>query len=176
MNEETAVDLSPLEPERWETVVEATLRRVIDTPGWIAADLHVHAERPNVCNYIHLPVQHGNTDVLKRMRRTYTRDEYLALIDRALGVGGPLPLARPPHRQRRMDPSGLIGTLGITVTNETDSFLTPSEAADRLRVSKMTVYRIVHSGELPAVRVGRSFRVTEQDVNEYIKRSFYDAG
>lgn len=45
--------------------------------------LHVHAERPNVCNYIHLPVQHGNTDVLQRMRRTYTRDEYLALVDRA---------------------------------------------------------------------------------------------
>lgn len=45
--------------------------------------LHVHAERPNVCNYIHLPVQHGNTEVLARMRRTYTRDEYLALIERA---------------------------------------------------------------------------------------------
>ena len=45
-----------------------------------------------------------------------------------------------------------------------------------MRVSKMTVYRIVHSGDLPAVRVGRSFRVTEQDVNEYIKRSFFDAG
>ncbi|NNE70589.1 MAG: MiaB/RimO family radical SAM methylthiotransferase, partial [Rhodothermales bacterium] len=45
--------------------------------------LHVHAERPNVCNYIHLPVQHGNTDVLQRMRRTYTRDEYLTLVDRA---------------------------------------------------------------------------------------------
>ncbi|HMB91439.1 MAG TPA: tRNA (N6-isopentenyl adenosine(37)-C2)-methylthiotransferase MiaB [Rhodothermales bacterium] len=44
--------------------------------------LHVHAERPNVCNFIHLPVQHGNTEVLDRMRRTYTRDEYLALIDR----------------------------------------------------------------------------------------------
>ncbi|NNF04278.1 MAG: tRNA (N6-isopentenyl adenosine(37)-C2)-methylthiotransferase MiaB [Rhodothermales bacterium] len=45
--------------------------------------LHVHAERPNVCDYIHLPVQHGNTDVLERMRRTYTRDEYLNLVDRA---------------------------------------------------------------------------------------------
>ena len=45
--------------------------------------LHVHRERVNVCNFIHLPVQHGSTDVLRRMRRTYTRDEYLALIERA---------------------------------------------------------------------------------------------
>ncbi len=45
--------------------------------------LHVHRERENVCNYIHLPVQHGNTETLRRMRRTYTRDEYLSLIERA---------------------------------------------------------------------------------------------
>ena len=45
--------------------------------------LHVHAERPTVCNFIHLPVQHGSTDVLARMRRTYTRDAYLDLIERA---------------------------------------------------------------------------------------------
>ena len=45
-----------------------------------------------------------------------------------------------------------------------------------MRVSKMTVYRLVHSGELPAVRVGRSFRVTEQDANEYLQRSYFDAG
>ena len=45
--------------------------------------LHVHRERDNVCNFIHLPVQHGNTAVLSRMRRTYTREEYLSLIERA---------------------------------------------------------------------------------------------
>jgi tRNA-2-methylthio-N6-dimethylallyladenosine synthase len=48
--------------------------------------LHVHRERTNVCNYIHLPVQHGNTDVLEKMRRTYTRDQYLSLIERARSV------------------------------------------------------------------------------------------
>ncbi|MEL6769863.1 MAG: tRNA (N6-isopentenyl adenosine(37)-C2)-methylthiotransferase MiaB [Bacteroidota bacterium] len=45
--------------------------------------LHVHRERPTVCDFIHLPVQHGNTDVLRRMRRTYTREQYLTLIERA---------------------------------------------------------------------------------------------
>jgi excisionase family DNA binding protein len=55
-------------------------------------------------------------------------------------------------------------------------FLTIAEVASKMRVSKMTVYRLVHGGELPAVRVGRSFRVTEDDVNEYLRKSFYNAG
>ena len=55
-------------------------------------------------------------------------------------------------------------------------FLTVAEVAAMMRVSKMTVYRLVHNGELPAVRVGRSFRVREEDANEYIRKSFYDAG
>jgi excisionase family DNA binding protein len=37
-----------------------------------------------------------------------------------------------------------------------------------MRVSKMTVYRLVHGKELDAIRVGRSFRVPEQAVNDYL--------
>ncbi|WP_139982756.1 helix-turn-helix domain-containing protein [Nocardioides litoris] len=55
-------------------------------------------------------------------------------------------------------------------------FLTIAEVAAIMRVSKMTVYRLVHGGDLPAVRVGRSFRVSEEDVDEYLRKSFYSAG
>jgi excisionase family DNA binding protein len=47
------------------------------------------------------------------------------------------------------------------------AFLTVAEVASVMRVSKMTVYRLVHSG-LPAIRVGRSFRVPEQALHEYL--------
>ena len=55
-------------------------------------------------------------------------------------------------------------------------FLTVAEVAAVMRVSKMTVYRLVHGGELPAVRVGRSFRVPEQAVHAYLRDSFVEAG
>jgi excisionase family DNA binding protein len=48
-------------------------------------------------------------------------------------------------------------------------FLTVAEVAALMRVSKMTVYRLVHSGEIKAVRVGRSFRVPEHVVHAYLK-------
>ena len=55
-------------------------------------------------------------------------------------------------------------------------FLTVAEVAAVMRVSKMTVYRLVHSGELPAIRVGRSFRVPEQAVHDYLRDAFIEAG
>lgn len=42
--------------------------------------LHVMAKYDNICKYIHLPVQSGNSDVLKRMNRGYTREWYLERI------------------------------------------------------------------------------------------------
>ncbi len=53
-------------------------------------------------------------------------------------------------------------------------FLTVAEVATLMRVSKMTVYRLVHNGELPAVRVGRSFRVPEQAVRDYLRDSYIE--
>src|SRR3954451_16061953 len=55
-------------------------------------------------------------------------------------------------------------------------FLTVAEVAAVMRVSKMTVYRLVHNGELPAVRVGRSFRVAEDAVHEDLRGSEFDGG
>ena len=51
-------------------------------------------------------------------------------------------------------------------------FLTVAEVAALMRVSKMTVYRLVHGGDLTAVRVGRSFRVPEHAVHEYLRGAF----
>jgi excisionase family DNA binding protein len=55
-------------------------------------------------------------------------------------------------------------------------FLTVAEVAALMRVSKMTVYRLVHSGDLTAVRVGRSFRVPEKAVHDYLRDAFIEAG
>lgn len=55
-------------------------------------------------------------------------------------------------------------------------FLTVAEVATAMRVSKMTVYRLVHAGDLPAVRVGRSFRVPEDAIHEYLRKAYFQAG
>lgn len=55
-------------------------------------------------------------------------------------------------------------------------FLTVAEVASMMRVSNMTVYRMVHSGELPAIRFGRSFRIPESAVLAVLQLPQSDAG
>jgi tRNA A37 methylthiotransferase MiaB len=43
--------------------------------------LTLMAERPNICKHLHMPAQSGSTTVLERMRRGYSREAYLELID-----------------------------------------------------------------------------------------------
>jgi excisionase family DNA binding protein len=55
-------------------------------------------------------------------------------------------------------------------------FLTVQEVADQLRVSTMTVYRIIKAGELRAVRVGKSYRLREEDIDAYLAKQYTQAG
>ena len=55
-------------------------------------------------------------------------------------------------------------------------FLTAAEVASLLRVSTMTVYRLIKAGELAAVRVGKSYRVREDDVDRYLASRYTQAG
>ncbi|GAA2899014.1 MULTISPECIES: helix-turn-helix domain-containing protein [Microbacterium] len=55
-------------------------------------------------------------------------------------------------------------------------FLTVAEVAEIMRVSKMTVYRLVHAGELPAIRFGRSYRVPESAVADAVRAPIADVG
>ncbi|HEX9546089.1 MAG TPA: helix-turn-helix domain-containing protein [Acidimicrobiales bacterium] len=55
-------------------------------------------------------------------------------------------------------------------------FVTVAEVAKLLRVSNMTVYRLVQAGQLPAVRVGRSYRIREEDIDKYLAAQYTQAG
>lgn len=57
------------------------------------------------------------------------------------------------------------------MTLQEQNFMTVAEVAGVMRVSKMTVYRLVHSGEVESVRVGRSFRIPEQSVAAYLRNN-----
>lgn len=49
-----------------------------------------------------------------------------------------------------------------------DRLLTVGEVAATMRVSNMTVYRLIKSGQLAAIRVGKNYRIRESDVNQYL--------
>ena len=55
-------------------------------------------------------------------------------------------------------------------------YLTVAEVAGTLRVSTMTVYRLIKSGDLRAVRVGKSYRLSADEVDRYLARGYTEAG
>jgi tRNA A37 methylthiotransferase MiaB len=50
--------------------------------------LQLIKERPNICKSLHLPAQAGSNRVLSLMRRNYTREAYLELVDKVISVCG----------------------------------------------------------------------------------------
>ena len=59
---------------------------------------------------------------------------------------------------------------------ETSAFVTVGEVARQLRVSNMTVYRLINAGDLPALRIGRSYRLRAEDVDAYLAARYTVAG
>lgn len=52
-----------------------------------------------------------------------------------------------------------------------DRLWTVAEVAEHMRVSKMTVYRLIKAGDLPALRVGKNYRIRGRDLAEYLDAS-----
>lgn len=51
---------------------------------------------------------------------------------------------------------------------DSDRLLTVGEVASVMRVSNMTVYRLIKGGQLAAIRVGKNYRIRESDVDRYL--------
>ena len=84
----------------------------------------------------------------------------------AATMARPVPAAHPAAMP--------VGRPSVPAPRQAVTFLTVAEVAAMMRVSKMTVYRLVHAGELSAVRVGRSFRVPERAVQDYLRDAYTD--
>lgn len=56
------------------------------------------------------------------------------------------------------------------------SYLTVAEVATEMRVSTMTVYRLIKSGELSAVRVGKSYRIRTADLDTFLDSRYVENG
>lgn len=65
---------------------------------------------------------------------------------------------------------------GQDAMSSVGQFLTVAEVAKQLRVSNMTVYRLIKAGQMRAVRVGRGYRLREDDVRKYLQQRYMDAG
>ncbi|SEO65643.1 DNA binding domain-containing protein, excisionase family [Trujillonella endophytica] len=97
------------------------------------------------------------------------------------GIPAPRPVGRPVSAATMARPVGPahpaampVGRPAAPAPRASVTFLTVAEVASMMRVSKMTVYRLVHAGELSAVRVGRSFRVPERAVQDYLRDAYTD--
>ena len=82
LQQKTAVDFSMLLSMAAETYPRIRFRFSTSNPQDMTVDvLHTMAKHPNICKYIHLPVQSGSDRILQKMNRLHTRQEYFDLID-----------------------------------------------------------------------------------------------
>ncbi len=72
------------------------------------------------------------------------------------------------HIKKCLDAIDILG--GKRMRKSVKEFLTVQEIAREMRVSWKTVVRLIQSGELPAIKFGRSYRILKTDYQEYLKK------
>ena len=78
----TAVDFAKLLDQVATKFPKIRLRFTTSNPQDMTVEvIKIMAKHPNICKYIHLPIQSGSNRILKAMNRLHTREEYFTLID-----------------------------------------------------------------------------------------------
>ena len=79
-------------------------------------------------------------------------------------------------RARRQGAPVRRATTEVDVRDFSEPLLTVGEVAQLMRVSNMTVYRLIKSGQLSAIRVGKNYRIRRADVSRYLNERAVTTG
>ena len=137
--------------------IDATLRVRFSTshPKDITDEvLYIMAKYENICKYIHLPVQSGSTRVLQLMNRTYTREWYMAKVDRILEI---------------MPDCGISSDIIAGFCTETEE--DHRDTLDLMRYSKYDMSYMFFYSERPGTLAARRYK---DDVPEDVKKRRLD--
>jgi len=88
-------------------------------------------------------------------------------------------MTKPEGRERLMAAAeAAAGFPGFSPSSSVkrDRLMTVAEVAAVMRVSTMTVYRLIKAQDLAAVRIGKSYRLREGDVDQYLASRYTQAG
>ena len=123
-------------------------------PQEITPELLITWEDPRICPHMHIPLQSGSDPILKAMRRTYTRDQYLNSVDRVLS---------------KFSDFSITSDIIVGFPGETDlDYENTLDIVNRVKFSNLHVFPY-------SVRPGTSAAYLEQTVSPEIKASRVDS-
>ena len=157
--------------------------------------LKVMAERPNICNYLDIPLQHGSTRMLELMRRGITREKTEALLDKirsavpdiairtTLIAGHPGETEADFEEMYRFVERSRFERLGIfTYSHEEDthSFGMPDDVPEEIKAQRANTIMDLQEGislELNQKKIGKNFKVLidRKEGGQFIGRTEYDS-
>lgn len=84
---------------------------------------------------------------------------------------GPNTLAGAAHRHSDAIPPTTLSTLSLRQdpTGNGDPWITPAEIAAEMKISRMTAYRLLNTGEITHTKVGRAMRVRRSEFDRYLR-------